>query len=62
MLAKTYDGQDPTGLDISEKFDGVRAFWDGSKLTSRNGHEFNAPAWFTADLPDIPLVSCPLSK
>jgi hypothetical protein len=28
---------DPTGWWISEKFDGIRAFWDGRNLYSKNG-------------------------
>src|SRR5689334_22928654 len=28
---------DPTGWWISEKFDGIRAFWDGSYVYSKNG-------------------------
>lgn len=52
MLAKTYDGsQDVVGWLMSEKMDGVRAIWTGSKLMSRNNHEFHAPEWFTKDLP-----------
>lgn len=51
MLAKTYEGQPVKGWLMSEKLDGVRAVWDGSKLWSRNGNEFFAPAWFLAQLP-----------
>jgi DNA ligase-1 len=51
MLAKTYDNQDPTGWLMSEKLDGIRAIWDGSKLVSRDGNEFSAPTWFLAQLP-----------
>jgi len=51
MLAKAYDGQAVTGWLMSEKLDGVRAIWDGEKLLSRNGNQFFAPAWFTAQLP-----------
>lgn len=40
---------------VSEKLDGVRARWTGKQLISRNGHPFNAPIWFTADLPPIAL-------
>ncbi|KAI8818347.1 uncharacterized protein EV422DRAFT_182305 [Fimicolochytrium jonesii] len=38
---------------MSEKFDGVRALWDHSQRTfvSRLGNRFQAPAWFTKDLP-----------
>ncbi|MFQ3170741.1 MAG: DNA ligase-1 [Oleispira sp.] len=40
---------------VSEKYDGVRAFWDGKQLISRQGNEYHAPAWFIADFPQIPL-------
>lgn len=40
---------------ISEKLDGVRAFWDGEKLISRGGNRFAAPDWFTRGLPPQPL-------
>lgn len=36
---------------VSEKLDGVRARWDGERLTSRNGNVFAAPEWFTANFP-----------
>lgn len=51
MLAKTYDGGDPTGWLMSEKLDGVRAIWTGSQLISRANNPFHAPEWFTAQLP-----------
>jgi DNA ligase-1 len=40
---------------LSEKLDGVRAFWDGQQFLSRQGNRFHAPAWFTARLPLEPL-------
>jgi len=40
---------------VSEKLDGVRAYWDGEKLWSRGGHVYQAPAWFTRDFPTDPL-------
>lgn len=40
---------------VSEKLDGVRAYWDGQRLLSRNGNEYKAPGWFVADFPDTPL-------
>ncbi len=42
---------DPTPYLISEKYDGVRALWDGQMLRSRAGNVFAAPAWFIAKLP-----------
>jgi len=55
LLARNYDGRDPSGWWMSEKLDGVRAQWDGTHLVSREGNIFNAPAWFTAGLPNMKL-------
>ena len=50
------DKQDPSNYWVSEKYDGLRAFWDGTKFLSRNGNPFYAPAFFTAGLPtDVTL-------
>ena len=40
---------------VSEKYDGVRAIWDGQVLRFRSGREVPAPAWFIAQLPANPL-------
>lgn len=40
---------------VSEKLDGVRAYWDGRQLLSRGGHPFAAPEWFLAGFPATPL-------
>jgi len=40
---------------VSEKYDGVRAYWDGSQLLTRAGHVLHAPDWFTAGWPSTPL-------
>ena len=45
------DNIDPAPFLISEKLDGVRAYWDGKTLRFRSGNAVNAPAWFTAKLP-----------
>lgn len=42
---------DPTGFLVSEKLDGVRAFWDGRRLRFRSGLPVFAPASFLARLP-----------
>lgn len=36
---------------MSEKYDGYRAMWDGSRFVSRQGNVYNAPEWFTQSLP-----------
>jgi DNA ligase-1 len=45
---------------VQEKFDGVRALWDGSKLVSREGIDFSAPDWFLAGLPAGVPLDCEL--
>jgi DNA ligase-1 len=56
LLAKVFDGRvDPSKYLVSEKFDGVRATWDGRALRFRSGNVVNAPAWFLQKLPPIPL-------
>ena len=45
----------PTQYLVSEKFDGVRAIWDGKQLKFRSGNVVNAPAWFLAKLPATKL-------
>lgn len=57
LLAKTYDPEkiDPKGWILSEKLDGVRAYWDGTSFVSRTKHDINAPKWFTEDFPSIPM-------
>lgn len=48
-------GRSPRGYLVSEKFDGVRAVWDGQVLRFRSGRVIAAPAWFLATLPALPL-------
>jgi DNA ligase-1 len=55
MLAKKHTGSDVRGWWMSEKFDGMRAYWTGSELFSRNGNKVYAPKWFTDALPDMAL-------
>jgi DNA ligase-1 len=40
---------------VSEKYDGVRAYWNGSQFITRQGNIIHAPGWFTAPLVDTPL-------
>lgn len=36
---------------VSEKYDGVRGYWDGHQLLTRGGNPINAPSWFTNNWP-----------
>ncbi|MCU6433637.1 DNA ligase [Undibacterium sp. Jales W-56] len=52
LLAQNYtDKFDVTRYLVSEKLDGVRAYWDGQQLRFRSGKLIHAPIWFTAALP-----------
>jgi len=52
MLAKVYhEGINLSEYWVSEKYDGVRAIWDGKQLVSRGGNIYHAPKWFTQVLP-----------
>jgi DNA ligase 1 len=52
LLAHKWEVEhDPTGWWMSEKLDGVRAYWDGEAFVSRLGNRFVAPDWFVAELP-----------
>lgn len=55
MLLDEYKNQDISGWLMSEKLDGVRAYWDGEKLISRNGNTFETPAWFIEKFPPFAL-------
>ena len=37
MLGNDYDNENPTGWLMSEKLDGVRAYWNGSEFISKKG-------------------------
>ncbi len=55
LLAEVWGDSDPAGWWVSEKLDGVRAYWDGVKFLSRLGNVYHAPPWFTKGLPNHPL-------
>ncbi len=56
ILLKTYHSDLAVeGWLMSEKLDGVRAYWDGKQLLSRNGNRFFAPEWFVNSLPPFEL-------
>ena len=56
LLANVYrPGMRLADYWVSEKYDGVRGYWDGHTLRTRGGETVAAPAWFTADWPDTPM-------
>ena len=56
LLAKVYKNNiDVSQYWVSEKYDGVRAYWNGKQLISRQGTPYYAPDWFTAGFPSKSL-------
>ena len=56
LLAESWDNAtDLTDWWMSEKLDGVRAYWDGQQFLSRQGNIYHAPDWFIDGLPALPL-------
>jgi DNA ligase-1 len=56
LLANVYrPGMRLADYWVSEKYDGVRGYWDGHTLRTRGGETVAAPAWFTAGWPDTPM-------
>jgi DNA ligase-1 len=55
LLLKTYKDQNITNWVMSEKLDGIRAYWDGKKLLTRSGKIINAPKWFIKDYPPFQI-------
>lgn len=56
LLAESWDGAlNLAGWWMSEKLDGVRAWWTGKEFLSRQGNIYHAPDWFVEGLPDYPL-------
>lgn len=54
MLPLVYEeGIELSDWLMSEKLDGVRAYWDGNQLFSKNGNPFNPPQSFTKNFPNF---------
>jgi len=55
LLLKVYKDQNITGWVMSEKLDGIRAYWNGKNLISRGGKIIHAPQWFTKNYPSFEI-------
>ena len=52
LLAHSWDWEsNPTGYMMSEKLDGVRAYWDGENFRSRLDNIFAVPDWYKEGMP-----------
>ncbi|MBU2925032.1 DNA ligase [Colwellia sp. 1_MG-2023] len=40
---------------VSEKLDGMRGYWDGQQLLTRQGNIIHSPTWFTKNWPITPM-------
>jgi len=55
VLLTDYQQQDVSGWLVSEKLDGVRAYWDGKNLITRQGNLLHPPDWFVVGFPPFEL-------
>ena len=55
MLLQEYKDQDLQGWVMSEKLDGVRGYWDGEKLITRQDNLLNPPDYFIKDFPPFAI-------
>ena len=46
---------DITQYWVSEKYDGIRGYWTGKVLLTKQGNRINHPEWFTKNWPTTPL-------
>lgn len=55
MLLHNYENQPVEGWVMSEKLDGVRGYWDGATLFSRQGQRLSPPSYFTKYFPPFAI-------
>ncbi|HHF4609827.1 TPA: DNA ligase [Haemophilus influenzae] len=55
MLLHTYNNQPIEGWVMSEKLDGVRGYWNGKQLLTRQGQPLSPPAYFIKDFPPFAI-------
>jgi DNA ligase-1 len=46
---------DPTGWYMTEKYDGVRLYWNGSDFYSRQGKKVKVPEYWVSQMPNVAL-------
>lgn len=55
MLLESYKNQNVQDWTMSEKLDGVRGYWDGKQLYSRQGLALTPPDYFIQDFPPFAI-------
>lgn len=54
--AKLYKSvEDISQYWLSEKLDGIRGYWNGQQLLTRQGNIIHSPLWFTQNWPNTPI-------
>jgi DNA ligase-1 len=49
------ESMNPTGWYMTEKYDGMRLYWNGSDFYSRQGNKVKVPELITRQMPQIAL-------
>lgn len=55
LLTEYQEFDNIQGWVMSEKLDGIRAYWNGQELLTRNGNPIYAPNWFIDGFPPFEL-------
>jgi DNA ligase-1 len=56
MTATEWDeSKDPTGWLMTEKYDGIRLYWNKTAFYTRQGRMVSAPSFLTSQLPQVSL-------
>ena len=50
-----YSSMEPKGWYLTEKYDGMRLYWNGSKFISRQGKIVKVPDFLSKKLPVVAL-------
>ena len=50
-----FESMEPKGWYITEKYDVIRFYWDGTQCYSRQGTRINIPASIASQLPPVAL-------
>lgn len=55
MLLGNYTGQNVQNWVMSEKLDGIRGYWDGKQLFTRQNKVLSPPNYFIKNFPPFPI-------
>jgi DNA ligase-1 len=55
MTATDWNVSDPKGWWMTEKYDGMRLYWNGSEFYTRHGNKIKVPDSISSQLPRFAL-------